>query len=159
MKSTVIVDYGTVNLSNILRALTYIGANVSISRDMTKILSADQLVLPGVGAFDAGMRELRGLGLDDTIREVSIDGRPILGICLGMQMLLDSSTEHGFHRGLGIIPGKVTPIPTDEGGNRKRKSPHIGWSALQYPPHESNWSNTCLDQTFSGEFCYFVHSF
>ncbi len=160
MKSITVIDYGIVNLRNIVRGLEHVGAQVRSSADPDTVRRADRLVLPGVGAFAAGMSELSARGLDHAVIESARAGTPLLGICLGMQMLMDCSEENGFYRGLGILNGSVNAIPREsvEGG-KKRKVPHIGWSALQYPSHRSHWSESCLGSIQQGEFCYFVHSY
>ena len=95
MKSVVVIDYGVVNLKNIFRGFEYVGAQVEISNDPDRVVKGDRVILPGVGAFESGINELRATGLDEAVKLVASAGRPILGICLGMQMLLDSSTEYG----------------------------------------------------------------
>jgi glutamine amidotransferase len=159
--TVMVIDYGIVNLRNILRGLEYVGLQAESSIDPDRVLKSDQVILPGVGAFEAGMIELRALGMDEALISVANSGRPVLGICLGMQMLLDSSAEHGRHLGLGLIPGTVTPIPngSQEGRKKIRKVPHIGWNSLCYPPHLSSWSGSCLADTAPGTYCYFVHSY
>jgi len=158
--NVVVVDYGIVNIKNIVRGLEYVGAKVIISKEPETIEKAGRVILPGVGAFAAGMRELNTLGLDEALKNVAKAGQPILGICLGMQMLLTASEEYGHHKGLGLIPGSVLPIPTgEEGAVKQRKVPHIGWTALYSPPDCSNWDDSCLSGTPFGAFFYFVHSF
>jgi glutamine amidotransferase len=159
MMEAMVVDYGIVNLKNILRGLEYVGARVESSVDPDHVIKADRLVLPGVGAFESGINELRALGMDEAVVNFVKTGRPVLGICLGMQMLLDSSTEYGRHTGLGVVPGSVIPIPTKEHGTLRRKIPHIGWNALKRPSHVRNWDNSCLNGVPEGSSCYFVHSF
>ena len=161
MTDVVVIDYGLVNLRNILRGLEYVGAQVESSIDPDRVLRSDRVILPGVGAFAAGMAELQALGMDEALKTVANAGRPVLGICLGMQMLMDTSTEHGQHPGLGLIPGVVLPIPngSTETGGKLRKVPHIGWNALCYPSHLSSWNGSCLDDTPPGTYCYFVHSY
>ena len=158
MMSTVVIDYGIVNLKNILRSFEYIGVPIDSAVDPDQVLKADRIILPGVGAFASGMNELRTRGMDEAVKCIANAGRPVLGICLGMQMLLDSSIEYGQHQGLGLIPGSVVPIPTNSVG-MGRKIPHIGWNALRYPSHASSWKNSCLNRAPEGSFFYFVHSF
>ena len=159
MKSAVVIDYGIVNLKNILRGFEYVGAQVESSTDPDRVLKADRVILPGVGAFESGMNELQALGMDEAVKFVVRAGRPVLGICLGMQMLFDKSSEYGLHEGLGLIPGSVVPIPTEQEGVRRRKIPHIGWNSLYKPDEARSWKGSCLDNTRQGTFCYFVHSF
>ena len=161
MTDVVVIDYGVVNLRNILRGLEYVGVRAESSTDPDRVLSSDRVILPGVGAFAAGMAELQELGMDEALKRFAHIGRPVLGICLGMQMLLDNSTEHGRHLGLGLIPGTVTSIPngSTETGRKFRKVPHIGWNSLCHPPHLSSWNGSCLDDTPPGAYCYFVHSY
>ena len=159
MTSAVIIDYGIVNLKNIYRGFESVGARVESSVDPNRVRKADRVVLPGVGAFESGMKELQALGMDEAVKHVADAGRPILGICLGMQMLLETSTEYGRHLGLGLIGGSVLPIPTGEEGQLRRKIPHIGWNALQHPHHGGDWANSCLRRTPVDTFFYFVHSF
>ena len=155
-----VIDYGIVNLRNILRGLEHVGVEAESSIDPDQVLKSDRVILPGVGAFEAGMIELRAQGMDEALISVSNSGRPVLGICLGMQMLLDSSTEHGQHLGLGLIPGTVIPIPNgSQRGGEIRKVPHVGWNSLCYPSHLGSWNGSCLADTPPGTYCYFVHSY
>jgi len=157
----VIIDYGIVNLKNVVRGFEHLGSKVTISKHPEVVEKAERVVLPGVGAFSAGIQELRKRGLDEALGNVANAGRPVLGICLGMQMLLDNSLEYGKHEGLGLIPGSVIPIPTESmaGGRKDRKVPHIGWSRIDYPPNLTNWDGSCLSDTLPSTYFYFVHSF
>ncbi len=121
-----IVDYGMGNRRSVEKALEHVGAEVIITPDHPRIAEADGIVLPGVGAFPRAMRNLRELGLDDVLRERAAAGVPLLGVCLGMQLLFDSSTEHEGATGLGLLPGDVTTLAVGEGG----KLPHIGWNLV-----------------------------
>ena len=160
MTSVTVVDSGVVNLRNITRALEHVGGHVRIDKDPSSVLQADRIVLPGVGAFASGMAELRTHHLDSTLKEAARAGTPILGICLGMQLLFDYSEEDGRCSGLGLIPGGVVPVPSQSvDGSRARKVPLIGWNALRFPPHRSQGDHTCLAQTQQGEYFYFVHSY
>ncbi len=159
-RRVVIINYGMGNLLSVQRGLEACGAGVEISDDPEIITNADRLVLPGVGAFESGMHELKTRGLVDAINEFVARERPLLGICLGMQMLLSESDEFGQHAGLNLIPGRVVKIPDcDSEGAMVRKIPHIGWSALRYPESSSDWSGSLLENTKEGEFFYFVHSY
>ena len=159
MTKAVIIDYGIVNLKNIRRGLEHVGGQVATAVDPDTVFKADRVILPGVGAFESGIKELRTHGMDEAIKYVASAGRPVLGICLGMQMLLGSSFEYGEHKGLDLIPGKVEAIPTGEPGKRKRKIPHIGWNSLMCSSHSKGWEDSCLDNTQDGAYFYFCHSF
>lgn len=153
-----VINYGVGNLFSIANAFNHLGANISIVSEPEGIKSADRLVLPGVGAFRKGMEELRGRGLVDAIRIYAECGRPFLGICLGMQMMLDRSEEFGENEGLGLIPGSVRAIePTDVDGE-PHKIPHIAWSPLEKAGGNA-WNGTILDSVAEGTTAYFVHSY
>lgn len=154
-----VIDYGMGNLLSVRRALEHWGATVTVTTDPDAIHSAPRVVLPGVGAFGDGMAELRRRGLDEVVRKVAAQGTPLLGICLGMQMLLDESEEFDRTAGLGIIPGRVVPVPATTADGRPQKIPHIGWNALVLPRGHESWDGTPLQEVVSGEAVYFVHSF
>lgn len=154
-----VVDAGIGNLFSIARALEVVGAEVELAHDLASIAQADHLILPGVGAFATGMQGLHTQGLDAAIINHANSGKPLLGICLGMQMLMSTSHEHGDHQGLGIIPGHVRQIPNTTTDGAKQKIPHIGWNDLHPPSKISNWNNTILANTTEGDAVYFVHSF
>ena len=147
-----IVDYGVGNLFSLKCSLAAIGAEVTVTGDAAVLQSAEKLFLPGVGAFEDAARKLHDSGLDNVIREEAKKGKPILGICLGMQLLFEKSFEFGEHQGLGLIPGSVVPmagvIP------QELKIPHIGWNALRLRK-ESPLFRYLSD----GDFVYFVHSY
>jgi len=154
-----IVDYGIGNLFSVHRAFEYCGANVIISNDPQLLLSAPRLVLPGVGAFSDGMRGLEERGLDKVVLEFARSGKPLLGICLGMQMLASVSEEFGEHKGLDIIPGRVMAIPRTTIDGVPHKIPHIGWSKLLQPAGLSGWQGSILEKLAPGDSVYLVHSF
>ncbi len=158
MSVVVIVDYGMGNIKSVQRGVERTGATAVLSFDPDEIINADRVILPGVGAFEDGMKGLKQSGLDDAICQFCNKGNPLLGICLGMQMLLQQSEEFGIHRGLGLIDGEVKKIPQTEDGAFKRKIPHIGWGALKRPQQQL-WNSSCLKEIEEGEFFYFVHSF
>jgi glutamine amidotransferase len=153
-----IVDYGSGNLLSVARAFERCGARVTLSHDATEIENAERLVLPGVGAFADGMDGLRQRGLVEPIRRYAFSGRPLLGICLGMQMLADTSTEFGEQEGLGIVPGRVLAIPTVDTDGTAQKIPHIGWAELAMPA-PAKWNGTIFESTREGTSVYLVHSF
>ena len=147
-----IVDYGVGNLFSLKSSLAAIGAEVVVTRDANLLRSARKLILPGVGAFEDAARKLRECGLDTVIKEEAAQGKPILGICLGMQLLFEKSYEFGEHQGLGLIPGSVVPmagfIPD------QLKIPHIGWNALRMKK-----SSPLFRYISEGDCVYFVHSY
>jgi len=159
MADVVVVDYGMGNIKSVQRGLEKVGAQVEVTADPARIAAAERVVLPGVGAFEDGMKGLGDAGLIPAIKEFVQTGRPLLGICLGMQMLLDKSEEHGLHQGLGFIPGVVKEIPRQDGESKVRKIPHIGWSALRYQEQQKLGKASILSSTKEGEYFYFVHSY
>ena len=147
-----IVDYGVGNLFSLISSFKKIGADIVVTADAEAIKSADRIILPGVGAFEDAARKLRDSGLDKVIVEEAKNGKKLMGICLGMQMLFEKSFEYGCHDGLGLLKGSIVPmkdsIPAD------LKIPHIGWNALHFT-RESN-----LFKYIKPDDCvYFVHSF
>ena len=126
--SVTVIDYGVGNLLSVSRALEHCGAQVDLADNPAQIARAHRLVLPGVGAFKDGMDGLRERALVEPIRQYASGGRPLLGICLGMQLLLDVSEEFGAHEGLGLIPGRVAAIPATTADGVPHKIPHIGWN-------------------------------
>jgi glutamine amidotransferase len=155
----VVIDYGIGNVLSVRRGFEHCGATVTVSADPKIILAASRVVLPGVGAFADGMDELTRRGLDVVVRELAARGIPLLGICLGMQMLLDESEEFGLTPGLGLIAGRVVPVPCVNIESVPQKIPHIGWNGLVLPQGRRDWQGTLLQNNRSGEAVYFVHSF
>ena len=154
-----VIDYGMGNLLSVRRGLERCGASAIVTADPDAILSASRVVLPGVGAFADGMAELRRQGLDAVVQEVAAKGTPLLGICLGMQMLLDESEEFITTLGLGLISGRVVQVPAMTAAGRPQKIPHIGWSTLVLPQGRESWDGTLLQEVKSEEAVYFAHSF
>ncbi|KAF0220673.1 MAG: hypothetical protein FD174_997 [Geobacteraceae bacterium] len=143
---------------SVARAFEHCGASIELTDDPRKVEEADYLVLPGVGAFADGMAGLAERGLIDSIKAFADKERPFLGICLGMQMMLDESEEFGANDGLGLIPGKVVAIPSTGSDGTPHKIPHIGWNEITAPECTS-WGNTILHDTLDRTPFYFVHSF
>lgn len=148
-----IVDYGVGNLFSLSRSLAYVGADVCVTGDREKIKRADKILLPGVGAFGDAIKKLRAACLDEVLVSEAKKGKPILGICLGMQLLFDKSFEYGEHTGLGLIKGEIRPIADKIGKNLK--VPHIGWNSLEFTEKKSELFKYIHD----GDFVYFVHSY
>ncbi len=148
-----IVDYGVGNLFSLKSSLAAIGADAVVTGDPEVIKSADKIILPGVGAFGDAAAKLRESGLDRVVVAEAECGKPIMGICLGMQLLLEKSFEYGEHEGLGLIKGEIRPIaeviPSDY------KIPHIGWNALTFKGEPS----PIFKYIKNGDYVYFVHSF
>ena len=147
-----IVDYGVGNLYSLERSFHAIGADVTVSADTKVLESADKLLLPGVGAFGDAAQKLRSSGLGEVVTQQAKSGKPLLGICLGMQLLFDMGYEYGEHPGLGLISGQVCPIADVIPGDLK--IPHMGWNALDFT-RESKLFSHIKD----GDYVYFVHSY
>lgn len=148
-----IVDYGVGNLFSLKSSMEAIGAETVVTSDAEDIKKADKIILPGVGAFEDAIAKLKKTELDKVIKDEAQNGKPLMGICLGMQMLLEKSFEYGEHEGLGLIPGEVRPI--DEVIPKDLKVPHIGWNAL----HFSGDKHPIFKYINEGDFVYFVHSY
>jgi len=159
MTDVAVIDYGVGNLLSVRRALEHCGASVSVSSDSNVIQAAPRVVLPGVGAFADAMAALRRAGLDSVVQAVAARGTPLLGICLGMQMLLDTSEEFGTTAGLGLIAGRVIQVPGVDCAGAGQKIPHIGWNALRHPRGRESWTGGLLNDVEPGDAVYFVHSF
>ncbi len=150
-----IVDYGVGNLFSLKSSFSSLAIETAVSGDPDVIRSWDKIILPGVGAFGDAADKLRACGLVELLREEAAKGKPIMGICLGMQLLLEKSYEYGEHEGLGLIPGTVNPIaariPAD------LKVPHIGWNALHFPADKPK--SPIFRYLKDGDYLYFVHSY
>jgi imidazole glycerol-phosphate synthase subunit HisH len=155
-----LLDYGMCNMLNVARALEHAGADVIVTEDPKEAIAAERLVVPGVGAFSECMRAVNDLGLGDAIREFVGTGRPMLGICVGMQILFDASEEFGETPGLGILPGRVQMVPGTTTVGTPQRVPHIGWNHLIEPEVGRLWDDTLLRPFGTqGPAVYFVHSF
>lgn len=154
-----IVDYGMGNLFSVSRAFEHCGARAIVSARPEDLMTTSRIVLPGVGAFGDGMKMLKREGMDVAIKDAVRRGANLLGICLGMQMLLEESEEFGLTRGLGLIPGKVVAIPSVALDGKRQKVPHVGWNSLVGVPDGLAWKNTVLENVSEGDSAYFVHSF
>ena len=147
---TAIIDYGAGNLHSVKNALDFLGEDNIVTNDPNVIMSADRIILPGVGAFGDAMKCLNKSGLTDVVKQAAESGKPFLGICLGLQLLFEESEETEDIKGLGIFKGKVIRIPSGEG----LKIPHIGWNSLEIPK-----TSKILKDIGDEPFVYFVHSY
>lgn len=148
-----IVDYGVGNLFSLVSSFKAIGVPAVVTSKASEIEKADKIVLPGVGAFGDAIKKLRNTGLDKVIIEQVSNGKELLGICLGMQLLFDKSYEYGEYEGLGLIKGNIKPIADVIGEGLK--IPHIGWNSLKFTDNKSK----IFKYLNEGDFVYFVHSF
>ena len=148
-----IVDYGVGNLFSLKSSLAFIGADAIVSSDEETLRSADKIILPGVGAFGDAAKKLRECGLDKVVKEEAAKGKPIMGICLGMQLLLEKGFEYGEHEGLGLIKGEIRPISDVIPAGLK--IPHIGWNALCFGENK----HPLFKYLSEGDCVYFVHSY
>lgn len=156
MITVAVIDYGIGNIKSICRALEKSGAKTVITNERSTILAANGVVLPGVGAFTHGMEKINDLGIDSILRSYVELGKPILGVCLGMQLLFSRSTEFGQTKGLGLIPGQVDLLSRFD--VMKDKLPHIGWSEIS-KIESLTWRDTILDGLTEQDEMYFVHSY
>ena len=147
-----IIDYGVGNLFSLRSSFGMLGEEAEVTADPERIARADRVILPGVGAFADAADKLRTTGLDRTVREEASTGKPLLGICLGMQLLFDKSWEYGEHDGLGLLRGEIRPIA--ERIPAGLKIPQMGWNALKIVRN-----SPLLKNTAEGEYVYFVHSY
>ncbi len=143
-----VIDYGVGNVKSVVCALRRLGEEAVLTSDHSEIESAAGVVLPGVGAFSAAMENLRGAGLDDVVRRLAEDGKPLLGICVGVQLFFSESEEHGIHEGLGLLRGCVRRFPSG------LKVPHMGWNEVL----RQN-ASPLLEGIADGAFFYFAHSY
>ncbi len=158
--TVVIVDHGAGNLSSVRFACEAVGLRAMISTSAGALPSADAVILPGVGAFGRAMAALEERGLVEALRAFAAGGRPLWGICLGMQLLMEESKEFGQHRGLGLVPGRVVGFARRGHRSHPVKVPHIGWNRIVAPGSApSAWAGTPLAGLADGTSMYFVHSF
>ena len=146
-----VIDYGAGNLRSVLHALNHLGIDdVTLVQSGDQLNGADKIILPGVGAFGAGMQQLHKQGIVEPLKDAISAGTPYLGICLGMQFLFEESDEMGTHEGLGVLPGKVRRFPKDH----VFKVPHMGWNQLI-----THKASPLLNGVMEGDYAYFVHSY
>ena len=156
-KKITIIDYGCGNILNLARAIKFLGHDADITHDKNKIINSSHVILPGVGAFGNAMKQIEKYNLRNTISEYARSNKPLLGICLGMQILLTVSYEFGVHKGLGLIEGKVIKISNEK--NKEIKIPHMGWNEIYPNNNKKEWKNKILKSSSIGKSFYFVHSF
>ncbi len=164
-----IIDYGVGNLFSISRACETVGLRPVITSSKETIHASPAIILPGVGAFENAMKSLKSLQLTEVIKDVAESGKPLLAICLGMQLLMTESFEHGEHKGLDILEGQVIALSQHEYNDPLLKFPNIGWSPLHITDPSlskdhitkctSTWLHNPLDKTIDGEHMYFIHSY
>ena len=151
-----VIDYGLGNLFSLISSLKALGAEAVVTSDVQKISQAERLILPGVGAFGDAMARLHSIGLDKLLQEQAASGKPLMGICLGMQILFAEGYEYGHHQGLALIPGQVASLEADlQQSGYALKIPHMGWNALTI--HQKDCP--LMKNSHDGDFVYFVHSF
>ncbi len=161
-----IVDYGMGNLFSIQHALAQVELRACITASGRALLAADAVVLPGVGAFGDAMRALQDLDLVSILQEIAASPKPVMGVCLGMQLLMTGSAEFGWHQGLGVVRGEVLPLREALKGNPSFKVPHVGWNRIhaktpagRVAPRPRPWEGSLLEDLTDGAYVYFAHSF
>ena len=155
-----VVDYEMGNLYSISQACQHVGLTPLITKNKKDILNADAVILPGVGAFGEAMKHLQQYDLIAPIKDFVARGKPFMGICLGMQLLLTESEEFGTHKGLDLIQGRVRRLHSQSTSNSISKIPEVGWNRIYAPLDEKNvWEKTPLQSLGKGEYMYFVHSY
>lgn len=161
-KQAIVIDYGIGNVFSVCNALKEIGVDPVLSADPKVIETADRVILPGVGAYSRAMAALVSKGFDDALRTFVQTGRPFLGICIGMQVLLEQSNEMGIHQGLGLIEGSVEKIPNEHANGERLLVPHISWASVVKPdgPIAAPWKGSILESKCDSlQTYYFVHSY
>lgn len=155
-----IVDYALGNLYSVQAACSRVGMEALITDDKGIIKSADAVFLPGVGAFGNAMENLRRLDLVGPLKEAVETGKPLVGICLGMQLFMSESYEFGHHKGLDLVAGEAVPFESPQGPRGRLKVPQVGWNTIHSPAENPQaWRDSPLEQLAQGSFMYFVHSF
>ena len=154
-----VIDYGVGNLFSLAGSLRYIGAEIKVTAKRREIEDSSAVILPGVGAFGDAYARLEECGLVDVLLSQARSGKPMLGICLGMQMLFDQSEEFGSWQGLGLVPGKVVCIPAEAADGACQEMPHIGWEGLLPAGGRADFAGTVLSGVRPGGECYFIHSY
>ncbi|KGM44400.1 hypothetical protein JY97_00940 [Alkalispirochaeta odontotermitis] len=154
-----ILDHGLGNLFSVRQACSVVGLDAVITSDKAQIQNADAVILPGVGAFGQAMHTLHRLDLVNVLRDLADSGQPLIGICLGLQLLMSESYEFGCHKGLDIIQGSVRRFDGPKTGERMLKVPHTGWNRIHLSGSVDSWSGTLLEGIAPEAYMYFVHSY
>lgn len=154
-----IVDYGMGNLFSVKHACEAVGLSAFVTSDRTAVCAADAVIVPGVGAFGDAMATLRRLDLVSPLRDIAAAGRPIIGVCLGLQLFMSESEEFGRHVGFGFFTGPVVRFNQPRGASKILKVPQVGWNRIQPSAGAASWMQWPLTGLVAGEFMYFVHSF
>ncbi|MFY0622847.1 MAG: imidazole glycerol phosphate synthase subunit HisH [Pelagimonas sp.] len=157
-KKSVVIDYGIGNVFSVMQALKRNDCDARLTNDSQEILNADRVILPGVGAFGRAAEKLRTMGLDDVIHSYIEQERPFMGICVGMQLLMEKGMEFGEHAGLGLFKGTVEKIDAKDSSGAALPVPVIGWNSLE-KPSDARWNNTALSGVPDDAAFYFVHSY
>ena len=157
MKKITIIDHGCGNILNLVRAIKFLGYEPETTYDKKSIINSSHVILPGVGAFGNAMKQLEKYNLPSCILEYTKQNKPLLGICLGMQLLFTVGYEFGVHKGLCLIEGKVIKISNNK--NKEIKIPHVGWNEIYPNKDKKKWENKILKNDLIGKNFYFVHSF
>ena len=157
--NTTVIDLSIGNLMSIIRGLEYYDAKVTVTSDPNIINNSSHVVLPGDGAFKYAMEQIMKKGLLSTLKNLKNSKTVLLGICIGMQILFDESCEFGETKGLGLISGKVVPIPNKSIDGKKISIPHMGWNNLLTTKYFKNWNNTFLEDNKINDEVYFIHSY
>ena len=152
-----IIDYRLGNLFSIQQACQHVGLDAFVSASTDELSTVDGIILPGVGAYGNAMQSLRELNLIQPLKSAAADGRPLMGICLGMQLLFETSEEFGIHEGLGLISGRIQRIPDQKRDGRRLRVPNVGWNRVSFADRSD--CGSILDGVADGEFMYFVHTY
>lgn len=158
-KSVQILDYGIGNLFSVCRAIEKVGGTPELITQPTQVVNASKLIIPGVGAFERCVSRLKEFNLVSSIMEYAQSGKPLLGICVGMQLLMDQSSEFGIHAGLGLVPGSVERIPDVDIKGEKHKVPHVGWARLDIKAVVEGLGAQLFEGQLENAHMYFVHSY
>ncbi len=159
MNTVGVIDYGVGNLRSVANALRHVGAEPIVSDEADTLMACDRIIFPGVGAFAYGKEALRAKGLDRMVLEAVASNKPVLAICIGMQLLFENSSEFGDHEGLGVIPGRIDKFETGATGEHPLRLPNVGWLPISPAPGIDGLAGKLLEDVTSISRFYFVHSY